>query len=621
MRRKTWISSVVAAAALAMLIGVGVTAGADSSAGDLHECAEATERCEGTIEVPLDWSDPSGEQIEVAFAFVPHGDQSRPAEGAILANAGGPGYAIGSEALFAEVLGPVLDTQDLFVVDPRGHGKSGELRCEGLDKYQPETIQDCAQQLGDRVQFFTSDQVAADVNAVREALGLPAVTFYGNSYGSVLAQAFATRFPEHTRAVLMDSGPPTDDDGYWALTPGLGIREGIARLGEVCELSEACRALPGEAEERWSELVAHLRDNPDPDIDLELLFRSNIYVPDPAIIREANAAAAAYMDGDPEPLRRVAEKATSETDDPVDPTFAGMLATTCGDAAFAFDRDASPQERRAQLDDYYDAEKPFDPYMSEEVITREHVEANEWCVNWPTPRESPIVPPGADYPDVPVLIIHNQLDVVPSWWAPDLAERFPQGQAQQVPFGQHASTLSDFPTGLCLRDHVRAFVADPGPMPALECSAENYRALGSFPVDSGQLPPADSPDLDDDQQRLTAAVFAAAADAVARRNPESKHYTYGGVTEEPGLRGGTVRLPEDSRNVTLEEVSFVEDLAVTGDVKIADDNTATTTLTAVAADGTEHALELTWTAFQPLDATQVSGTFDGQPFHATIPNH
>jgi hypothetical protein len=48
--------------------------------------------------VPLDWGNPPGRQIKVAFAFVPRTDRDHPAEGTIMANPGGPVAAIPSVA-------------------------------------------------------------------------------------------------------------------------------------------------------------------------------------------------------------------------------------------------------------------------------------------------------------------------------------------------------------------------------------------------------------------------------------------------------------------------------------------------------------------------------------------
>ncbi|YCK37288.1 hypothetical protein ACNF49_25510 [Actinomadura sp. ATCC 39365] len=51
-----------------------------------HECATATTRCDGDIEVPLDRKNPSSDRISVAFTFLPAKD----ADGTVAANRGGP---------------------------------------------------------------------------------------------------------------------------------------------------------------------------------------------------------------------------------------------------------------------------------------------------------------------------------------------------------------------------------------------------------------------------------------------------------------------------------------------------------------------------------------------------
>jgi hypothetical protein len=93
-------------AAVAVVIGLGTTGVAMSahrgipmpsgsppngaSAAGTHECAEATERCDGTLEVPLVWDDPDAEKITVGFSWYPRTDQSRPARGTVFVNPGGP---------------------------------------------------------------------------------------------------------------------------------------------------------------------------------------------------------------------------------------------------------------------------------------------------------------------------------------------------------------------------------------------------------------------------------------------------------------------------------------------------------------------------------------------------
>lgn len=67
--------------ALSVAASPGAALNVEPPATGLHPCATATERCDGEIPVPLDWSDPDSEEITVAFAWVPRGDTTRPATG------------------------------------------------------------------------------------------------------------------------------------------------------------------------------------------------------------------------------------------------------------------------------------------------------------------------------------------------------------------------------------------------------------------------------------------------------------------------------------------------------------------------------------------------------------
>jgi pimeloyl-ACP methyl ester carboxylesterase len=147
-----------------------------------------------------------------------------------------------------------------------------------------ETVTACAARLGPRAGFFTADQAVADMDAVRQALGVPKVTFYGISYGTVFAQAYAARYPGHLSGVLLDSVMPTDKGGHVARP----IRTETDPLGVACLPSPACRRLPGDPADALSRLVGHLRAHPDPQVRaLSLMSLTNsLYLP--MVGREVN---------------------------------------------------------------------------------------------------------------------------------------------------------------------------------------------------------------------------------------------------------------------------------------------------------------------------------------------
>ena len=56
---------------------------------------------------------------------------------------------------------------------------------------------------------YTLDKYAEDVEAVRLAVGINEVHLFGHSWGGIVAQHYASRYPDHVRSlVLMGSGPP-----------------------------------------------------------------------------------------------------------------------------------------------------------------------------------------------------------------------------------------------------------------------------------------------------------------------------------------------------------------------------------------------------------------------------
>lgn len=538
-----------------------------------HPCAAASERCDGTIDVPLDWDDPGSERIEVAFAWVPRADRSRPAEGTILANPGGPAQALSTVPLFQQALGPVLERQNLLVVEPRGHGKSAPLICPGLDLSRFDTVAACANELGDRVQFFTSDQAVADMRAVADALDAPTVTFYGNSYGSLLAQAFATQHADALGAAFLDRVVYTRPDGYTnGLSSGHAIRNGLEITDGICARSRPCRALPGRAADRWKRLADRLRERPDPQLGRIELLQLIAFVDDAVIGREVSAAVAAYLRGDAAPLRRLAHGlATAFPPDDSEfraPEFAGTLAYVCADSVFAFDRDASPERRLRQLEEHYATAQPYWPFTAREVLGALGGDYPEWCARWPTPRESPPVSPGARYPDVPTFVVDGELDTTtPPWDAAAVAQRFPRSTFLNVRFGTHASAFGLWgPYSECVREAMRSFIARPRhPFPDPGCDGESYRALGRFPGAARELPPGRGWGLHGPARRLVAAAFATAADALARRNPYASLLS--GLKQEPGLRGGHVRFDDEVRTIHLADVRYVRDVAVTGDIR------------------------------------------------------
>lgn len=357
-----------------------------------HECAQATEPCDGDLLVPLNWADPHGEQIEVGFHWIPRADQEVPADGTVFFHGGGSGQAIAAAESYAAVLGPVLEHKNLLLMDARGWGESSPLFCEDIDMTRPETVAPCAEVLGERQQWFTSDQTVQDLDAVRAALGVDRMLLFGNSYGTVFAQGYAARFAGHVEAVLLDSPMVIQDDGYvhshFHHDFYVAARE---VLGELCAESAACRVMGREPVELLDTVVTSLRTEPDPIVTPAALFNLvTTWLFDAAVGTEITAALSSLDAGDPAPLRRiVAAGAAMQT--PPDPEQAAVLTMLCGTGATPWDRLADAEVRAEQLDEFYRKTGVLEPFTSAEIQPN----SAQRCVDWPTHREAPVVPPAS----------------------------------------------------------------------------------------------------------------------------------------------------------------------------------------------------------------------------------
>ena len=106
-----------------------------------------------------------------------------------------------------------MDVHDLLLIDDRGTGLSADIDCEPLQHGTApfaQSVAECANQLGDAASFFGRAANAEDVDAVRTALGYDKIDYHGGSYGGLDVAAYATRFGEHLRSIILDapSGTP-----------------------------------------------------------------------------------------------------------------------------------------------------------------------------------------------------------------------------------------------------------------------------------------------------------------------------------------------------------------------------------------------------------------------------
>lgn len=178
----------------------------------------------GTMSVPVDWTAPLGEHFDLHLARSPATDP-KARLGVLMVNPGGPGVSALNMALDHEFFhSEVRRRFDIVGIDPRGVGRSAPILCDqDLVDAKPEPLfttedqfrraedhnrrlaADCAGRSGLIYDHADTLSVVRDMEAVRIALGEPRVSFYGASYGTLIGQLYAERYPDRLRALVLDS--------------------------------------------------------------------------------------------------------------------------------------------------------------------------------------------------------------------------------------------------------------------------------------------------------------------------------------------------------------------------------------------------------------------------------
>lgn len=238
----------------------------------------------GELTVPLDYSRPTGAQIRLQVLRARHREQTDRI-GTVVFHPGGPGQAGVDYAPFLLSWLPerLLQRFDLVTLDPRGTGGSAPINCptppEDPDPSPPDVLtaagfaraaraeqlraRACSDTLADRAPHFSTQTAAKDVDQLREAVGDPALTFLGLSYGAKLGAEYAHQFPRSVRAAVLDgpSAPSSTlfDNIVWQLD---GMEDAFNQYADNCSARPTCRL--GDPRAFVTRLVAHADASPIP---------------------------------------------------------------------------------------------------------------------------------------------------------------------------------------------------------------------------------------------------------------------------------------------------------------------------------------------------------------------
>jgi pimeloyl-ACP methyl ester carboxylesterase len=185
---------------------------------------DTTAQC-ATLRVPVDWSNPYSAKVGLAVARRTASDPAARI-GTLIVNPGGPGgsgvdFAVDSPYFFSDA---VQRHFDIVGFDPPGVGHSTPVQCTaalvaavpsplitgprayaGTVAYNRRLAADCRKNTGAVYDHADTLTVVRDMDVLRAALGDPKLTFYGASYGTLLGEQYADRFPNRVRAIVLDS--------------------------------------------------------------------------------------------------------------------------------------------------------------------------------------------------------------------------------------------------------------------------------------------------------------------------------------------------------------------------------------------------------------------------------
>jgi pimeloyl-ACP methyl ester carboxylesterase len=236
----------------------------------------------GFVVVPEDHGDPTGPTIRLAVVVVQDASDEHQPDPVIVLS-GGPGEkTVANARQLAPVLTPIHPNRDLILFDQRGVGLSEPaLECpefleallDLLDEADPdvdrratfEALMACRDRLvseGHNLAAYNTTQNAADVDAIRVALGYDQINLYGGSYGSMLAQAVMRDHPQGIRSMVINSVLPLEIS--FLVEASTTTAQAVLDLLDACAADQACNSAYPDLQDTLFEVIDQLNAEPVP---------------------------------------------------------------------------------------------------------------------------------------------------------------------------------------------------------------------------------------------------------------------------------------------------------------------------------------------------------------------
>jgi pimeloyl-ACP methyl ester carboxylesterase len=380
-----------------------------------------------TLSVPLDHpglraapQQPGRLSLQVAMA-----DNAAAPRGVLIWLVGGPGApGVGLTAVIAHQFDPaVLRDYRLVMISSRGTG-TGALQCPQLQQVMGDSdltvppasaVQACAQAIGPDRRFYTTADTVADLDTLRQALRVGALTLDGASYGTFVAERYAIIHPDRVSRLVLDSVVPHDT---FNLLDIAGFNRTAQVLRMVCEETR-CSTDPAQD---LSQVIGIRHNGPQL---LNLL--SGLTGGAPRLTGMVAALHEAAR-GDGAALDAIIATETYNQATSAEKLSQGLhAATVCADVLGPWGAADAPIPGRAGATAKAVAALPDAEVFPFDRATAAGTGTVVTCELWPP---TPVVafPSGADLPPVPTLLLAGDHDLItPLAWAQHEAAHAPHG--------------------------------------------------------------------------------------------------------------------------------------------------------------------------------------------------
>lgn len=261
--------------------------------------------CEGDfqcakVKVPLDYSKPDGDTIELAVIKLASKGGSK--KGSLLVNPGGPGgsgYDFVRDAGSTNISEKVRSNYDVVGFDPRGVKRSAPVTCLtdrerdanrakiyklDTDAGLAEAFADnkaiaakCAEKTGPVLGHVDTVSAAKDLDVLRGVLNDTKLNYLGYSYGTFLGSTYASLFPDNVGRMVLDGAlDPSLSNEELTAGQAKAFEKAIHAYATSCLQNSGCplSGTPDEAVRQIQDLIAAVEANPQPAKDGRLVNAS-----------------------------------------------------------------------------------------------------------------------------------------------------------------------------------------------------------------------------------------------------------------------------------------------------------------------------------------------------------